>query len=172
MTKKESVISAMVLNDMGTIVKDWNHFVEESKKIDKKSAFKEVYPMSQFNALCEHLSPMEIAESITSKGAFFFSYMDKYIFMRGGKFESFNTLHDGNCPISLGWLADFIIENGDSGFTEISNNVLVKEFIYEYFPDKACNLKFFNAVMESDYDFLMDDWDDIYDGLTEEIQTT
>ena len=174
MTKKESVISAMVSKDMGTIVKDWNHFVEESKKIDKTSKFKEVYPIEEFNTQCQHLNPLEIAESVTTadKKVCIFDANDKYFFMRGGKFQSFNKLHDGYCPINLDLLADFIIENGDAGFSEISNEVLVKEFIYEYFPDKVCILKFFNSVMESDYDFLMDDWDDIYHGLINEIKTT
>ena len=169
MTKKETVISAMVSRDMDTIVKDWNVFTKKASHLDKNNAFKEVLRMTDFNSVCEHLTPIEVAESVAYSDKSHFRSSDKYFFMRGGKFESFNTLHDANCPISLGWLADFIIENGDSGFTEIDNNVLVKEFIYEYFPDKACNLKFFNAVMESDYDFLMDEWYDIYQVLMEEI---
>jgi hypothetical protein len=166
MTKKESVITAMVSWNMDTLVKNWNTFVKKAKDLDKNNAFKEVYPMSQFSAQCKHLSPDEIAESVTSKGHAIFYIMDKYFFMRGGKFESFNTIREANCPISFDWLANYIMENGDCGFTEIDNNILVKGFIQEYYPEMIGNAKFFNKVMNiDDADFLMDDWDDIHEEI-------
>ena len=93
-----------------------------------------------------------------------YDYEDKYFCTnKCGNLMSFNKIDDRYCPIDLGKLAEYLIENGDLEFP-IEDGWLVEDFIMDYFgnPDESEKARRILNNRSESIDFLMEDWLDIY----------
>lgn len=95
-----------------------------------------------------------------------YDYKDKYFSIdidNYGNLLSFNKIDDKYCPIDLGKLAEYLIENGDMEFP-IENGWLVEDFIMDYFgnPDESEKARRIINNRSESIDFLMENWLDIY----------
>ena len=157
MSKRKSVANYIHSSDMEDVVTLWKQFVNETNREDD-----DVWENSNYEIDEIFSSPHELARSLTYGD---YHYMDAFFAFNGyGNIVSFNYLDDDRCPIDVGALADYLIENGDSDF-EIDSQTLEDDFLDEYFPNEEDYYKARditdNLSENEPMDFLMDEWDDI-----------
>lgn len=94
----------------------------------------------------------------------YYDYENKYFSIDVyGNLMSFNKIDDRYCPIALGKLAEYLIDNGDLEFP-IEDGWLVEDFIMEYFgnPDESEKARRIINDRSESMDFLMEEWDELY----------
>ena len=159
MTKKESLMNYIETSDFDELVKFWNKYSEKH---------------AQGDDIIYHNEDDEIDEQFPNASEFAraskygcYDYGDEYFCKNHyGNVVSFNEVCS-HCPINLGKLAEYLIENGDSEFP-IDDDWLIEDFILSYFylvnPDEEDKAReIIDRLSEFEpMDFLMEEWDNLY----------
>lgn len=136
------------------LIRVWNDYCSEHCCCDD-----EIFYMDSFNELMDGLTPLEIVERVQYGD---FRPDDDYFAYNGyGNIVSFCDVYDFG-SFNYQYVAEHLVDNGDSEYTEVDNEALLEGFIDEYFMDydfdtiKAIIEKY---MEEETFDLLMGDWD-------------
>lgn len=161
MSKINSVIEILNYStSMDDVVKVWNEYCEKSNEDER------IYPNDEYNLNELFSSVGEFARS-ASYGDFYFS--QKYMTFNGyGNIVTFNTINNVNCPIDVGALVNYLIENGDT-YNIIDSDELENSFLDEYFPnaedfDKAEEIAD-KLNEDEEINYLTDEWGKIAEAI-------
>lgn len=167
MNKVESIANFIEENWSNyEIVDAWNQRCESHNDYDAQIEY-----MDSFDDLFSGKTPSEIAEMVWNRD--FRTDDDFFAFTAYGNIVSFNDPSDYGY-FSFEELAEWIISNGDSTTADIDTDALIDDFIneYEYELDMDYDeaKKMIDRLSETEpLDFLMDDWDDIFTTIKEEM---
>ena len=146
------------------IVGVWNDYCDNHCCCDDM-----IFYMGSFNELYDGVKPIEIVERVIYGD--FRTDDDFFAFNGYGNIVSFNDVDDYG-SFDMRYVAEHLVDCGDSDFTEVDNEALIEYFLNEYFPHYTYDDKMMevitNIIEVEGFDFLMDDWNDI----VETIETT
>lgn len=134
----------------------WNAYCEQKFPNGK------IYVNDSKNILALFPSSAYLADVLTYPSKY--DRKDNYFTFVGKRLYSFNDINGNSSPVSLECLAEWLIDNGDTGLDLFDlDDYLEDEFINEYFGDMADDAKEIIDEVSKDepIDFLMEDWNDI-----------
>ena len=155
------------------IVRVWNDYCDKHCCSDDM-----IFYMDSFNELFDGLKPIEIVEKVMYGD--FRTDDDFFAFNGYGNIVSFNDVDDYG-SFDMRYVAEYLVDMGDSDYTEVDNDELLDAFIIEY---DWCNHYYFRnrdfeeikstfeIIMEEEsFDLLMDNWDDLASSVDMWIET-
>lgn len=159
MEKRDAIIKAIKRNWTSHDIADvWNLVCEQNKPLEDK-----VYPMNEFEDYAQNIVSRDGIFSLLNRISGDFDIYDDWWWVNGyGNIYSTNDLECATCPIiDFGEIADYIIDYGDAGLPEITDDLL-DEFIGTFFggDDNARGVA--EEIISTDYfDLVTDDWGDL-----------
>ena len=148
------------------IVRVWNDYCDKHSCGDDM-----IFYMDSFNELFNGLKPIEIVERVMYGD--FRADDDFFAFNGYGNIVSFNDVDDYG-SFDMRYVAEYLVDMGDSDYTEVDNEALLDEFIDEHFSDYDYDeiKNIIEVVMEEEsFDLLMDNWDDLASSVDMWIET-
>lgn len=148
------------------IVRVWNDYCDKHCCCDDM-----IFYMESFNELYDGVKPIEIVERVIYGD--FRTDDDFFAFNGYGNMVSFNDVDDYG-SFDMRYVAEYLVDCGDSDYTEVDNEALLDEFIDEHFSDYDYDeiKNIIEAVMEEEsFDLLMDNWDDLADSVDYWMET-
>lgn len=147
------------------IVRVWNDYCDKHSCYDDAICY-----MDSFNELFSGMTPLEIVERVLYGGDFR-TDDDFFAFNGYGNIVSFNDVDDYG-SFDMRYVAEYLVDCGDSDYTEVDNEALLDEFINEHFSnynyDEIKNI--IEVIMEEEtFDLLMDNWDDLAEIVEEKL---
>ena len=153
---KIDVISNIIKENWSNeeIVGVWNDYCDKHCCCDDM-----IFYMGSFNELYDGVKPIEIVERVIYGD--FRTDDDFFAFNGYGNIVSFNDVHDYG-SFDMRYVAEYLVDNGDSESPEVDNEKLLEGFIDEYFMDYDFDTikGIIEKYMENEiFDLLMGDWD-------------
>lgn len=173
--RREAIAETIGYMDHSTIVNIWNKMCDKGDRIYRKDEFPDAA-----EAYAKTFGYRDFAEALTSGDHFdinddwwFMTSSDGFIsdgMQRFCSVDDTNLLMLGESPLDMDRIVDKFIEDfGMEYFGDYEREYLMNCFLDEFTPRESAEDELRRMLDNGDVDFCKDEWDDIYDRISENI---